>query len=163
MAEEKITDTKKVKNGGKTSPSFWFNILVLVVLFGLIVGAQHMAKQWAENAPPPIEDMDRQIVLEDLESDAPLAESEMIQVDQEIEDILESEPKKKAVFAIKKNPYTDGGALDLDNPKNRELYFPGSPKESLIRIREPREVRLEATASSLFSNTRDQFIPFESE
>jgi len=135
--------------------SLWANMITLIVLFGLIIGAKRLSDHWLKQAPPP-EAEENQIVLEDLEEEKPLAESPSIEMpEQKVAQQNEKPKKPKKVVRVeltptRTDPYTDGGPLDLDRPENQEK----GPTKILV----PQE----ATAiAPLPLDERDQFIPFE--
>lgn len=159
MAEEEITESTvqgnnkiEKKRGG---PSFWLNLLTLVLLWAGIMGVRSAVKQW-EPKTLPEEGKENQIILEDLENKKPLVESEQVSVPTVGEKSEIRNPKK--IRAVVKrspydmpDPYTDGSALDLDRQENLEKTQTKQP------------IRKEVRATPLLPTERDQFIPFESE
>lgn len=163
--KEEVTE-KTVIAKPKRGPSFWYNTIALVAVFGVIFAAHRVVTRWIfPSQEEPLSD----IVLEDLENQKPLAESQPVTVIEVKETpppppIVEEKkvaPKPKVVrkkkVAKKKqqpwvspyanDPYTDGGPGDIDRPENKPTYFPEGAKE--------------ATAEPLKLRERDEFIPFE--
>lgn len=76
LLDEEITETTFVAKRRRL-PSFWVNIAALILLAWVIVAAREAANYFfgAKVAPAEVE---HHIVLEDLESEVPLAESEAV-------------------------------------------------------------------------------------
>ena len=180
QGKEEKTEITLINPKPTKTPSLWMNMLTLTLLFGLIVGAQQLSEKWLSKTPPP-EAEENQIVLEDHESEQPLAESATVTMPTTQETEPVAEPKKtvsetpkvtaKPVATekprkVKKvvrmeltpprtDPYTDGGPLDLDRPENRQ----GEIK--VIRVPQGSDT-MEATATpTLPLPERDQIMPFE--
>lgn len=191
--DEEITETTFVAKR-RHLPSLWVNIAALILLAWVIVVAREAANYFFVKNEPPAE-IEQHIVLEDLESEVPLAESEPVQMPTvetpaptvvEAPAIVEAPavvetpapvvkpaeaaalrpaPVKKTVRKkpVKKvipeyaqpDPYTSGGAQDLDNPQQRSEYRKGN----VIRV----PAKTEAAAAPVQpADERDEFIPFES-
>lgn len=170
--DDEITEATVIVKQKKRRPSFWINLATLTLLAAIILFAQKMSQQWIHPSLPE-EEMEKEIVLEDLETEKPLIESESVEVPSvvvEPETLPKPAPKKAVVKPVKKispytkDPYTDGGTLDLDRRENWDKFFPNRPKEGFAKKRVPVEVeKQEATATPLLPTERDQFIPFEQE
>lgn len=171
LLDEEITETTFIAKR-KRLPSLWVNIAVLILLAWVIVVAREAANYFFVKNEPPAE-MEQHIVLEDLESEVPLAESEPVQMPTvetpavvEIPaPVVKPAPVKKTVRkkSVKKaipeyaqpDPYTSGGAQDLDGQQQRTEYRKGN----VIRV----PSKTEATAAPVQpADERDEFIPFES-
>ncbi|MDO8494303.1 MAG: hypothetical protein Q7S68_03095 [Deltaproteobacteria bacterium] len=174
MTTEKQTNEKK-------PPSIWLNIFVLVGLCAAIIVSKEYSKR-VLSGTLPAEEFENQIVLENLDEEAPLAESEPLQVPtvektaEKQTPPVEKKPavKKPAVEQAKpatptqattvaqKDPYTDGGTRDLDRLENRPNYFPNEKLEVSVT----RTQKSLATATKVLPTSttlRDRFIPFEGE
>jgi len=162
------------------SPSLLGNMFILLALFGLIWGGGTAAKKWSAKpklaAVPKEAESERHIVMEDLESEQPMAESApVIMPIQKTEDRIprteDQKPvKKKRVKVAKKvkpkkekissvyaqpDPYTDGGPQELDRQENRDKYgLPTATKTT-------QKVKTVTATPPLPMDERDQFIPFE--
>lgn len=175
--DEEITETTFVAKR-RLLPSFWVNIAVLILLAWVIVAAREAANYFfgAKEAPAEVE---HHIVLEDLESEVPLAESEAVPMPTlETPTVVEAPvveekpaplPVAKPAPAVKKrpakktvpeyaqpDPYTSGGNEDLDSDEKRSEYQKGN----VIRVPAQTEVK---AASPVPADERDEFIPFEEE
>ncbi|MBI4124859.1 MAG: hypothetical protein HY609_04020 [Deltaproteobacteria bacterium] len=191
--EDEITDATVVQRQKRRRPSFWVNMGTLVVLAAVILFAQKLSREWITPTLPE-EAAENGIVLEDLETDKPFIEAETVEVPhapeseikEEVEKILETTPPprpapapkptsakqarpsvKKPVKKISpyaKDPYTDGGPMDLDRRENWDRYFLDRPKDGFVKWKVPAgPQRREATAAPLLPTERDRFIPFERE
>lgn len=181
--EEDITESTVIQKQKRRRPSFWANVGTLLVLVAAILAAQKVSRKWI-TPDLPEEEIEAGIVLEDLETEKPLAESEAMAVPSVPEPETETPaaaptpapavtpppPAKKIARPVKKispyayDPYTNSGPRDLDRPENWEIYFPDRPKSGVVKTRVPAEpLRREATAAPLLPTERDRFIPFEKE
>lgn len=169
--QEEITETTFVETKKRRTSVFWINLLALAVLAGVVFAAREISLRFYEGGSVP---PDRQIVLEDLENETPLAESEVVKIPSVGETIpakrvavLKTTPLKTLVrkpplqkkiipeYALP-DPYTSGGPEDLDGPANREEYR-GS---NVIRIAPQTEASATAPAPE---EEPEAFIPFETE
>lgn len=162
--EDEITEVTLIEGQKRHSPSFWANWVTLALLVAIVLGAQKWVERWSDQSLPA-EAMDKEIVLEDLETEEPLVESESVPVPSVKEKQRTEDRKLKAESVYTKpDPYTSGGTQDLDRPENWPIFFPGRPKEGVIKEKVPaKKSSKEATATPLLPNERDQFIPFESD
>ncbi|MDO8527568.1 MAG: hypothetical protein Q7T03_07775 [Deltaproteobacteria bacterium] len=179
-----IINPKPVK-----APSLWINLLVLVLLFGMILGAQKLSQTWLSKSPPP-EDMEKQIVMEDLENEQPIAEAEKVEMLPPAEAIAEIPPSEEIAPELAKTAVTEVAIQQPEikvkkqaraKTKNRtpnieyrasnnrpDIYTNSGPHDLDRRENQKRGVTRavtptaspQATATAPL-NERDQFIPFE--
>ncbi|MBI5300191.1 MAG: hypothetical protein HY877_07885 [Deltaproteobacteria bacterium] len=171
--QDELTEITLINPKPVRPPSLWMNMTALIVLFCLVVGVKYLSNRWLSKTLPE-EHPEKQIVMEDLENEKPIADSAPVAmpVTEEVkkEEALAPAPvvetpksvetkkvtmkkkktakkktaQKKPTSVATTDPYTDGGPLDLDRKENQT---------------QPSTV---ATPSAPTIDERDQIIPFES-
>lgn len=103
ITKETVTQITLVQPKPVRAPSLWGNLIVLVALFGLMVGAKTISDRWLHKELP-VENPETQIILEDHTNEQPLAESPEVQMEAPAEKATaEKAPVEKVTAApIKK-------------------------------------------------------------
>lgn len=168
-----MTEEKKSRG-----PSLWINAIVLVLLFAVILISRETSKRLTQKPLFTPEDLETQIVMEDLENQTPMIESEPVNppvIEPQAVEAPKPPAPKVAVKPVKKksrpsyNQFTDNGPEDLDRKENWDKYFPEDHRAQVIiresisgTVPEAKEKKtLEAKPTGL--KERDQFIPFDTE
>ena len=172
------------------SPSVWINIAAIFILITVILFSLNYVKKWTKTDVKQPQEPEIGIVMEDLESETPLAESEPfvapevgVQPTEEASLPKKEDPQKqtgekeaeKKTVAIEKpvnpyanDPYTNGGELDLDRPENFAKFFPNEKRgKTFIKQKIPLGTPSPINQGDLLAQPtslkeRDLFIPFQS-
>lgn len=183
--KEEITETTLVEKRPSPPPSFWMNFIALAILFGMIVTAHQLSLRY-ENTQLPPESPETQIIMEDLESEKPIAESNAVTIPstdgpeakptepapriapkpivqpvslpKTQKRIVKKKPKTAPKPYTEPDPFTSGGSEDLDNKLSQMEYRKGN----IVRIPTVKKNR-EAAADKPLPETdaEEKFIPFE--
>lgn len=178
--QEEITETTVLNERPKKGASFWANFVVLSALVAMILWAQQWAVQKAPQPVPAVEEeIDKHIVLEDLETQKPLAEPEQV-VGPKAEERTENREQKTENRELKtesRKPRVENRKQRTENRKRKTVKKAKAPVVmetdpytdggvlDLDRL-ENRKIDLpkkEATATPPLpqEKERGQFIPFE--
>lgn len=151
MSNEEITEVTLVERPRKRRFAIWRNIFALGFILLFIQSALYFKKQSMQKIPLP-EEIEKHIVMEDIETDKPLVESNTVAIPA-VEAKVEAKPVEVKVVAkplvqAEPDPYTDGGTQDLDHSAYREEYKKGNV------------LRIPAQKKSS-SSSPTEFIPYE--
>lgn len=167
MSNEEITEVTLVERPRKRG-AIWRNIIALGLLLLFIQSALYFKKQSIQKIPLP-EEIEKHIVMEDIETDKPYVESNTVEIPAVEEKPLEVEvvteatrtppPKKastkpivkKSLVQAEPDPYTNGGTQDLDHSAIREDYKKGNVLRTPVGKK----------PSSSTSASPTEFIPYE--
>lgn len=163
MSNEEITEVTLVERPRKRG-AFWRNIFALGLLLLFIQSALYFKKQSMQKIPLP-EEIEKHIVMEDIENDKPYVEANTVEIPAaetvkpieekplEVEIVTEAKPVvvKKPLVQAEPDPYTAGGLQDLDHSAIREDYKKGNVLRTPVGKK----------SSPSTSATPTEFIPYE--